>query len=107
MTESTSGNELTSAKYLEDEATPEFDPIIYGPKPTPNPNPMGNLHLFAGVGAFLLVLVCVVSSIGETQKAPSERDGWFQWLVEYSVEKQEREGRAPKKSSDSYGPFGY
>ena len=107
MTDSTNGNDLTSAKYLENQATPELDPIIYGPKHTPNPNPLGNTLLFAGIGTFLLVVVCVLSSIGETQKDPSERDGWFRWLVDYSVEKQEREGRAPNQASGSYGPFGY
>lgn len=107
MTDSTSGNELASAKYLENEATPEVDPIIYGPKHTPNPNPLGNLTLFAGIGSFLVILVCVLVSVGETQKAPSERDGWFKWLVDYSLEKEEREGRAPHQRSDDYGPFAY
>lgn len=107
MSDSSNGNELTSAKYLDDEASKEIDPIVYGPKQTPNANPLGNLPLFAGVGAFFLIVACVMSSFGETQKDASERDGWFKWLVDYSVEKQEREGRAPKKAGKRYGPFGY
>lgn len=96
-----------SSQYLENDGTetPPFDPIIYGPKPTPNANPLGNLPLVTGIGVFVVIAVCIVASVGETQKDASERNSWFKWLVDYSIEKQEREGRAPARAS--YGPFGY
>ena len=67
--------------------------IIHGPKPVPNSNPLGNLPFYAGIGAAVIVVICILMGINETQKEPSERDAWFNTLVDYSVEKQRREGR--------------
>lgn len=107
MTYLTNENDYASTRVLENDTTVPLDPIIYGPKPTPNANPFGNLFLFVGIGVFVLIGICIATSVNETQKDPSERDSWFTALVDYSVEKQKREGRAPQKTSGSYGPFSH
>ena len=105
MSESNTEIELQTGQLLQESSLENDapDPIIYGPRYTPNANPLGNLPLYTGIGVFVLIAVCVVAAIGETKKDEKDRDGWFKALVNYSIEKQEREGRAP--ADNEYGPF--
>lgn len=108
MTDShdTHGPQLETARLVQQ--LPENQEVngeveIYVRQPTPNPNPWGNWPLIIGSMFALLIGYCVVTTINETNKPAKERDSWMQWLVDYSVEKQKREGRAPAEGT--IGPF--
>ena len=95
-------HELETAKLVENELPADEVPI-YVRKHTPNPDPWGNWPIIVGAIFALVIGYCVVTTISETQKPAEARNGWMDWLVDYSVEKQKREGRTT--DSSLIGPF--